>query len=113
MVVTHREPVPALIAEEFGSLGAEMVLIFGSWAARHCGEDGPPPNDIDVLVIGEVACPGLLKTAAKRATARLGTEVNPLVRSRERWTHPDDWLTAWIKASPYVVIHGARVQAAA
>jgi len=44
-----------VIGEEFGSLDAIAVAIYGSWAARYEGIPGRPPHDIDVLVIGEVA----------------------------------------------------------
>lgn len=40
-----------VIAEEFAMPGAERVVIFGSWAARYAGQAGPPPHDIDVLVL--------------------------------------------------------------
>src|SRR5487761_252928 len=43
-----------VIAEEFARIpGISRLLIFGSWAARHSGEPGPVPNDIDVLVVGD------------------------------------------------------------
>ena len=44
-----------VVAEEFsGVVGAEQVLIFGSWAARFLQrEQGPPPHDLDVLVVGQ------------------------------------------------------------
>lgn len=32
--------------------GVEKLFIFGSWAARFEGDRGFPPNDIDVLIIG-------------------------------------------------------------
>ena len=36
-----------VIAEEFAELpDVESVLLFGSWAARYTGHDGPPPADI-------------------------------------------------------------------
>lgn len=42
-------------AERYASLeGAELVAILGSWAARMYGEAGPMPNDIDVLIVGDV-----------------------------------------------------------
>jgi hypothetical protein len=47
-------PAP-IVAEAFAEVEADMVLIFGSWAARYHGEPGPPANDIDVLVIGKPA----------------------------------------------------------
>jgi hypothetical protein len=42
-----------VIAEEFASLpGVTHVVIYGSWAARYAGIDGPPPADVDVLLVG-------------------------------------------------------------
>ena len=44
-----------VIMQEFSDLnGLEGLLIYGSWAARYSGEEGPEPGDIDVLVIGNV-----------------------------------------------------------
>lgn len=43
-----------VIGEEFGILGALAVAIYGSWAARYAGTARPAPNDVDVLVIGDV-----------------------------------------------------------
>lgn len=44
---------PLVISEEFAGLtGLERVFLYRSWAARFEGEQGPPPNDIDVLVLG-------------------------------------------------------------
>lgn len=46
-------PVPAL-RELFTDVdGVELVLFYGSWAARRLGESGAFPNDIDVLVVGD------------------------------------------------------------
>ena len=42
-----------VLAEELaGVAGIEDAYIFGSWAARYAGQQGRPPADIDVLVIG-------------------------------------------------------------
>lgn len=35
-----------------GIKGADEIYLIGSWAERYLGTPGPPPNDIDVLVIG-------------------------------------------------------------
>ena len=43
-----------VIGEEFRALGATAVAIYGSWAARYEGSTGHAPNDVDVLVIGDV-----------------------------------------------------------
>ncbi|QGH71153.1 MarR family transcriptional regulator [Pseudactinotalea sp. HY158] len=93
----------AVVAEEFVIPGAEQVLIFGSWAARYAGHTGPPPRDIDVLVVGAVDRADLYD-AADRAQARLGIEVNPIIRSPKQWRDPADALVAQIKASPFTVV---------
>ncbi|MGQ0624018.1 MAG: ArsR family transcriptional regulator [Sporichthyaceae bacterium] len=99
----------AVIAEEFAIPGAKEVVIFGSWAARYAGEVGPPPNDIDVLVVGKVDRADLYE-AADRAQTRLGLEVNPVVRSGKQWLDGTDTLVAQIKASPNTVALGTREQ---
>lgn len=97
----------ALIAEEFAIHGVERVLIFGSWAARYAGEAGPPPHDIDVLVIGSVDRADLYD-AADRAQARLGIEVSPVIRTPQQWEDSADSLVAQIKASAFTVVLDTR-----
>lgn len=101
----------AVIAEEFVIPGAELVIIFGSWAARFEGEAGPPPNDIDVLVVGGVDRADVYD-AADRAQARLGIEVNPVVRSSEDWERPEDGLVSQIKNSSHVVVRDDQISVA-
>lgn len=93
----------AVIAEEFAIPGAEQVVIFGSWAARYSGEPGPPPRDIDVLVVG-AADRADVYDAADRAAARLGIEVNPVVRSVKQWSDPGDALVRQVTASAHTVV---------
>jgi len=93
----------AVVAEEFAIAGAEQVLIFGSWAARYAGQSGPPPRDIDVLVLGKVDRADLYD-AADRAHARLGIEVNPVVRTPEQWDDPADVLVSQIRASAFTLV---------
>lgn len=97
----------AVIAEEFAIPGARQVVIFGSWAARYAGEPGPPPHDIDVLVVGEVDRADVYE-AADRAAARLGIDVNPLVRSAKQWADPEDALVKQIKASAHAEVLDPR-----
>jgi hypothetical protein len=88
-----------VIAEEYGSVsGIDHLLIFGSWAARHAGEHGPPPNDIDVLVVGTASRPDVY-AAADRSQQRIGIPVNPVLASRERWEAASDALIRQIKSS--------------
>ena len=42
-----------VLADELAAVpGIESAYLFGSWAARYAGQEGHPPADLDVLVIG-------------------------------------------------------------
>ena len=74
----------SVIGEEFGDIGdVDLVLIYGSWAARYAGERGRPPQDVDVLVVGTPARTAVYD-AADRARERLGLPVNGVICSRRR-----------------------------
>ncbi|GAA3620331.1 ArsR family transcriptional regulator [Kineosporia mesophila] len=92
-----------VVEEEFSSIGAEKVLIFGSWAARHAGQSGPPPHDVDVLVVGRVRRADVYD-AADRAQHRIGLEVNPVIRTREQWEDRADFLISQIRESPFTTL---------
>src|SRR4029453_3928777 len=80
------------VEEEFAALaGLDAVAIYGSWAARYEGQAGPPPNDIDVLVIGRPDRVEVFE-AAERAERRLGLPVNPTICSPRRWQEVADAL---------------------
>jgi len=80
---------------------AKLVLIYGSRADRYHGTPGPPPNDVDVLVVGSLDRADVYD-AADRAQARLGIQVNPLIRTPDQWANDADSLVLQIKASPTV-----------
>jgi DNA-binding transcriptional ArsR family regulator len=89
-----------VIAEEFSGLaGMRSLYIFGSWAARYAGEPGPPPNDVDVAVIGDKVSRLEADAAAQRAEQRLRLPVNPVVITPSRWNGRSDPLSAQIRAS--------------
>src|SRR5215471_18412497 len=91
-----------VIADEFAELdGAEWVLIFGSWAARYLQQPGPPPHDLDVLVVGRPTR-GSVYDAADRAQQRLGMPVNPVIRSAKAWREAADPLIQQIQSGPFV-----------
>jgi predicted nucleotidyltransferase len=77
-----------VIADAFANLGAQRVIIFGSWAARLLGEPGPAPSDLDVLVVGDGISRTALYAAAESAQARLKRQVNPILRSTGAWAEP-------------------------
>jgi predicted nucleotidyltransferase len=93
-----------VFGEEFADLvGVEVVEIFGSWAARYQGEPGPPPGDIDVLVVGPVDRDEVF-SAAQRAERRLVPEVNAMVISADRWNARTDPIVREILARPRIPI---------
>ena len=94
-----------VIDDEFRSLNAIAVAIYGSWAARYEGIAGNAPHDIDVLVIGEVPRKDLYE-AAERAEQRLELPVNPVLCSLARWLAASDPLIQQIRAVPLVWVIG-------
>ena len=93
-----------VVADEFSSLdGAERVLIFGSWAARYLQRPGPPPGDVDVLVVGGPTRESVYD-AADRAERRLGMPVNPVIRAADAWRDAVDPLIQQIQSGPFVVV---------
>lgn len=93
-----------VVAEEFSEVaGVEGVHIYGSWAARYEGVSGPPPSDLDVLIVGRPTRADVY-AASDRAQERLGIPVNPSIRTTEQWRDPADGLVQQIKASPYVTV---------
>jgi predicted nucleotidyltransferase len=96
-----------VIAEEFADLGAERVLVFGSWAARYHGEEGPFPADIDVLVVGDGLTRAAVYAAAERSEKRLGMPVNSIMRPAASWAEPaGDALLSEIQSRPFVDVTG-------
>jgi DNA-binding Lrp family transcriptional regulator len=92
-----------VVSDEFGAIDdVDLVLIYGSWAARYQGNPGPPPHDVDVLVVGAPSR-GAVNDAAERAGRRLGMPVNSTISSRHRWLSELDTLVREIKSSPSVV----------
>lgn len=97
---------PFVITEELAQVaGIEDAFVFGSWAARYEGQEGPPPRDVDVLVIGRPDR-DLLFDAAERARKRLGQEVNVIVRPHEAWSNATDGFTEAVRQGPLVALRG-------
>ncbi len=87
----YYEPLRDLLARAYGPPrligcalaelnGIERALIYGSWAARFHGQPGPPPNDIDVLVVGDPQRRALA-SIARELSQQLGLEMEPHVAS--------------------------------
>lgn len=82
-----------------GMAGVGRLLIYGSWAARYHGQAGPPPNDLDLLVVGKPDRAAVY-TAADVVEQRTGLPVNPVIASTKRWNDDADPLVLQIKSSP-------------
>jgi DNA-binding transcriptional ArsR family regulator len=79
----------AVLAEAIPAVdGVHEAYIYGSWAARYAGEPGPPPQDVDVLVVG-AADEDDLADAARAAERQLGREVNIHQVPAAAWQSPD------------------------
>jgi hypothetical protein len=71
---------PALyLTEELRRIeGVQVALIYGSFAARASGVVGPPPQDVDVLIIGTPEVEAVY-AACERVEAKVGRAVNPTI----------------------------------
>lgn len=94
-----------VVTQEFENIkGVDELWIFGSWAARYSGEDGRPPGDVDVLVVGAPDRDDVYD-AADRASGRLRREVNPTVVTAARWADADEPFLAELKRRPMIRLH--------
>jgi predicted nucleotidyltransferase len=95
-------PLPLLTEALAGLDGVERAYIYGSWAARYSGEVGPPPADVDVLVVGDVDA-DVLFDLAEEASRRLRREVNVHRISAEAWEgRTDDPFVTGVRNRPLV-----------
>jgi DNA-binding transcriptional ArsR family regulator len=96
--------VPAMLAAALSDVdGIEEAWVFGSWAARFLGEPGPPPADIDVLVIGTAEL-RRVRSACRHVEAQVRREVNPIVVERRAWDDADDGFMANVREGPMVPV---------
>lgn len=93
---------PRSIARSLSDLDdVEAAQIYGSWAARYHNQPGPPPNDIDVLVIGRPDR-GALARRARDLTRELGLEVDARAVSREDYDRGASGFLRTVKQGPVV-----------
>ena len=84
--------------------GITEAFVFGSWAARHHGEVGPSPADVDVLVVGEADLRSV-RRQLRAVEADLRVEVNPVVVGVAEWaSSADDPFLAEIRSRPLTPI---------
>lgn len=96
--------VPILLADALHDIDAD-VFVFGSWAARHLGQPGPPPRDVDVAVIGDDVDLDTVSVACQRVADQIGLEVNLTIRSRQEWEEAlEDSFLGQVRAGPLVPV---------
>lgn len=93
------------LAEVFrGEKGIDDAYIFGSWAARYHGQEGPFPRDIDVLVVGDASLRDV-RQLCKHVQEDLRIEVNPVVVDQSSWQTADpEPFIAHLKDQPLVPV---------
>lgn len=93
-----------VLAEELAAVAdIEYAAVFGSWAARMAGEQGPAPADIDLLVVGRPDRDDV-HDATQRAQTRLGRPVNSVIVSPARWESAADGFLADLRTRPRITV---------
>jgi predicted nucleotidyltransferase len=97
---------PATVIGPALSLVANIdeAYIFGSWAARYLGETGPPPADIDVMIVGAPSRV-LVGRALAPLSDILAREVNETIISSARWREAGEGFVRQVKRGPLVELH--------
>ena len=109
-------PLTDLLAVTYGPLpvlsdmladveGVTEAYIYGSWAARYQGEPGPPPRDVDVLVVGAADLDDL-DQVTEQSQRTLHRPVNIRRVRPETWNDADpaDPFLQSVKSRPLVRI---------
>ena len=108
------QPLTALLAVTFGPPyvlrerlsrleGIEFAAIHGSWAARATGYAGHAPNDIDLLVVGDVA-QSELDAIAEDAASSLHRPVYVTIVTLETWQAAEDQFVAEVRERPLITL---------
>ena len=79
---------PTVIGEELATVpGIELAFLYGAWAERHAGQEGPVPETLELLVVG-TAPDDVLSSAVTRASEVL---LRPI---ETRQITPAEWSAA-------------------
>ena len=97
-------PVALLSRELAGIEGIDSAFIYGSFAARLRGVDGPAPNDIDVMVVGTPEAE-LVYQACDRVEEVVHRPVNATILTPAELAADSGFLDH-VRASPTVSILG-------
>lgn len=96
---------PVLLEHALSDIeGIEYAFIFGSFAARMLGLEGPPPQDVDVMVVGSPP-PDRVYEACESVSTQVGRQVNPTILTAEEIAESTGFLDT-VKSRPIVPILG-------
>jgi DNA-binding transcriptional ArsR family regulator len=94
-----------LLAEELRDVdGIDLAFLYGSYAARLRGVEGPTPQDIDLMVVGEPD-PEVVYAICDRVEAQVGRPVNPTILTRDEFDEESGFLEH-IASNPMVPVIG-------
>jgi hypothetical protein len=94
-----------LLTDALGDIpGVEVAALYGSYAARLSGVEGPPPRDIDLLVIG-TPDPMRVYAAARHVAADVERPVNPTIMDWDEWRSPSGFLDD-VRDNPVIPLIG-------
>ena len=97
-------PVPLLRDELSRMHGIESAFLYGSFAARMRGVDGPAPNDIDLMVIG-TPDPDEVYDVCERVEEIVHRPVNPTITTRTEFDH-DSGFHSQVRDKPAIPVLG-------
>lgn len=83
--------------------GIDDAYLFGSWARRYRGEHGPPPGDIDVVIIGDPDVDDVY-AACTEAGRVLRQEVNPVILTPDEWRSGRSGFIREVRNGPLVAL---------
>jgi DNA-binding transcriptional ArsR family regulator len=104
-VLAHTAGLPVRLATALRDVaGIGSAYIFGSWAARRSGEIGPPPHDIDLLVVGRAERDAVRK-ALRPLERDIGLEINPVVVTEQEWVGAESAFLDELRSRPMFELH--------
>lgn len=96
-------PAKAVPEELADVQGVERAVVVGSWAQRFHGEPGPPPRDLDVVVVGDP-----VRRALRRANAsleeRLGVPVQITIVPVDEWDDRRSGFVQDVRSRPHLTV---------
>ena len=95
----------ALLGDELGRVeGVELAFLYGSFAARLLGVEGPSPHDVDLMVIGTPDVDAVYD-ACTRVEAVVHRPVNPTILSASEFAVDSGFLES-VRSGPVVALVG-------